>query len=1410
MCRTERRPGAGDSVAFRSRLLQRAPLRRWLARAGVIRERVAVGAIRTRAAEAGAIGQRLAGRRQTAARVPRRVAIGKWIAAYVLAAACALSGVSFAFADDTVRLTYLFSDGQMPITLQAFKAVLAEHPELRGRVQLAFITESTLAQLDADTLAATDVLVFDMMNEQMLDQIGTEHGVAFIPLVAERGEVIAVGVGLSPAEAFTEQGAIFDARAHSYWQHSGLTNQIGLVKFALTRAGITGLELPEPEPSLEFGYYYPDPEAASGGRVFATWEAFDAWRRSAGKHRPGAKRIAVGFYKANYYSGDTATLDAVIAEIERQGAEAIPVFGYPGALAFEELLIDEQGAARVDVAMAFLLRFADFETATHLAKLDVPVMNLVTLYGRSEREWRESSTGLSIFEGTFQVAVPELAGLVSPIVVGSRERRFDLETAVSLVTSEPIPSRIETGVQRALRFAALRATPNAEKRVAVMYYNYPPGKASIGASYLNVAESLANVLARLAAEGYDLGDALDLSPDAVLEAITEKARNVGGYAPGELEALVVEGEAALVPVADYERWLEALAPALRDKIIADWGPPRETELMAIERGAEKHFVVPLVRFGNVVLLPQPARAWGEDHEKLYHAQDLAPHHQYVAAYEWLRRGFGADAIVHVGTHGTHEWLDGKDVGQTEEDASDALIGDLPNVYIYNVDVVGEGLVARRRGLATLIDHMVPAFVQGGLYAELAELNERINDYDAALHRNPVLAEAFADQVREQVIALGIDRDLGVDLSATLEHETVHDIIGYLQELRGQNIPYGLHAFGRAPSGEALESTVAAIVETDRSLLPTDAAVLAEEMEARIARSAERELDHLAAALDGRFIPVGSGGEPIRNPDAYPTGKNFYSIDPEKVPKRAAWELGVKLADEMLAQHLEEHGRYPEKVSFVIWGDETLRHEGVVESQIFHLLGTRPVWDERDKVVGVEVVPRSQLGRPRIDIVIASAAEGMFTNVTLLMDEAVQRVKMIDEAENFVRRHYLATRAALLERGYSEEEADRRAGVRIFDEPPGTYNLAVSKIAEASGTWNSDQALGDDYLRRMGHGFGNGFWGEPMEDVFRLALSGTEKVVHSSSTMLYGALDNDDFYMYMGGLASAVRNLDGAAPDLVVTNTRDPSNPEMTSIERFIGGEFRSRYVNPTWIEGMQSEGYAGAGAMREFVEYLWGWDATVTDIVDEAMWQEVFDVYVEDKHGLGMREFFDEHSPFAMQDMTARMIETVRKAYWSPDEDTLAALLEAHIENVLEHGVGCSDNTCGNPRLLRFVVEQALEAGLPVPDVEAYIEAFEQVIGASIEELAAAAEVWANQNDARIAGRVVPGPEAVTMASVDTAELRGYLMQSVDRGAPAPADQGPSGVQVDTRSLGVVWLGALLIAVLLVWRVRHRSAPGAP
>ena len=311
------------------------------------------------------------------------------------------------------------------------------------------------------------------------------------------------------------------------------------MKYALTLAGIKGLVLPAPQPSLDFGYYYPalagpkgpalqrDPRAsplpldgragpsgpAESSRVFATWDEFTAWRQQHGKLRPGAPRIAVSFYKATYYSDETELLDAVVAEIERQGAEAIPMFGYPGAIAAERLLIDPSGAPRVDAVLGFNFNFAAPDSSSHLAKVDVPVLNLISLYGRSEQEWRASPVGLSMFEGTFNVATPELAGTIAPTVVGSQEKIKDPETGLTIVVRKPMLSQVALAVRRATEYAALRSKANAEKRIAIVFYNYPAGKANIGASYLNVAESIANVLGRLKQEGYDVG-AADLSGDA--------------------------------------------------------------------------------------------------------------------------------------------------------------------------------------------------------------------------------------------------------------------------------------------------------------------------------------------------------------------------------------------------------------------------------------------------------------------------------------------------------------------------------------------------------------------------------------------------------------------------------------------------------------------------------------------------------------------------------------------------------------------------------------------------------------------------------------------------------------------------------------------------------------------------------
>ncbi len=300
-------------------------------------------------------------------------------------------------------------------------------------------------------------------------------------------------------------------------------------------------------------------------------------------------------------------------------------------------------------------------------------------------------------------------------------------------------------------------------------------------------------------------------------------------------------------------------------------------------------------------------------------------------------------------------------------------------------------------------------------------------------------------------------------------------------------------------------------------------------------------------------------------------------------------------------------------------------------------------------------------------------------------------------------------------------------------------------------------------------------------------------------MLYGALDNDDMFMYTGGLAMAIRNVDGTSksPEIVVSNTRDPGRPEMTSIDKFIGTEFRSRYINPTWIEGMKKEGYAGAGEMRQFVEYLWGWDATVTETVDDAMWQETFGVYVEDKHKLGMKKFFDEHSPFAYQDISARMVETIRKGNWKANEATEKRLIQEYVQSVNEHGVGCAEHTCGNPRLQRYVLERGRALGVPVPALDGFQKAMEKATGEAVGAGAERLDSYVQQNDAKITARLneVPAPSRVA------SQLEGYLM---DEQTKAPQAEHDTRQNAATSDWQVALVSLPVLALLLAWRYRRR------
>ncbi|MDI6736039.1 MAG: cobaltochelatase subunit CobN, partial [bacterium] len=957
----------------------------------------------------------------------------------------------------------------------------------------------------------------------------------------------------------------------------------------------------------------------------------------------------------------------------------------------EKHLYDEAGLSRVSALIGMSLKIGmNPQTAMPvLSRLGVPVINAITLYTQSKEEWERSPVGLDTLERTWQIACSELGGLIQPTVIASKEKGIDKETGIEYIEERPIPERVNRLVERVKAWINLQGKPNKDKKVAIIYYNYPPGKQNIGASYLNVLpESLWEILNRLKVEDYEIGSQ-EVTKEKLFDNIHSHGRNIGNWAGAEIDKLARSGQAVLIPIKLYKQWFEELPEGFKRSVLKSWGTVERSNIMLWQG----NIVIPAVRYGNILFTPQPTRGWEQDVKKLYHDVTLPPHHQYIAFYLWLKKMFGADAVAHIGTHGTHEWLCGKEVGFTDEDPPEVLIDDLPNIYPYIVDDVGEGLQAKRRGMAVVIDHMTPPFDKAGLNKELKGLIGAIDDYLVANEKSPTLAESRLVEINKLAKRMGILTDL--NLETIKSNDDVEMLEHYIKEIAEKQTPFGLHTFGKSPEERYRKSTAEAILSIEEGLSKEERERRLTEMEERILKSGPRELDSFIAGLAGRYIPAGPGHDPIRNPASLPTGKNFYSFDPSKIPSQATYEMGVSLAKELIEGYKQRHGIYPDKLTFNLWGVETIRHEGVMESQIMYLMGIKPKWDERGKVVGVEVLPRLELGRQRIDVTIVPSGlyRDLFSNLMNLLDKAVRLAGEQDEGDNILRLNVQRVKKKLIEEGIHKDMAERIAGVRLFTVPSGAYGTNLANVIPLSNTWDNEKQVADVYFMRMSHLYGAGFWGEKIErdykdvslEVFKEALSGSKMAVHSRSGNVYQTLDNDDFFQYLGATAMAIRVIDGKTPEVFVTNMANPKKPMQETLEKMMGREMRTRYLNPEWITAMMKEGYAGTRFIDKVIEHLWGWQVTVPEAVDAAKWNEMYETYILDRNKLGIKDMFrDSKNMWAYQSVVARMLECVRKKYWKPEEKVVETLAKEYAESVQEVGLACCDHTCNNPSLTKF------------------------------------------------------------------------------------------------------------------------------
>ncbi|HID07766.1 MAG TPA: cobaltochelatase subunit CobN [Armatimonadetes bacterium] len=860
------------------------------------------------------------------------------------------------------------------------------------------------------------------------------------------------------------------------------------------------------------------------------------------------------------------------------------------------------------------------------------------------------------------------------------------------VVDLPITERIEKLARRIEAWVRLRHKPNAKKRIAIIHYD-------MSASYLNVPRSLMRLLMALQEHGYNVR--VPASEDELLAQL-KRARNVSSDDRVGLEMLYNDPNTAKVDASEYCKWFSELPKKLQGDVIKWWGKPPGK--IMVWRGK---LLIPQVPLGNVAIVPLPWRGESDSPDALYHNLSVPPPHHYIAFYFWLRRRFKADAVIHFGTHGTHEFLPRKQQGLSHTDYPDILIQDMPNIYPYMCVNAVEAITAKRRGYAVIISHNVPPMRTTRLSPELERLHTLIRRYESA--ESEALKREYRREILQQAKrakAVGIEiRDV-----ANFD-ELVRNAHAFLHRLLREEAPIGLHVLGEQPTGDALVATVLAMLHGDLERRLSEIGVtnatpnaVCEQSEPAIAtallrktildgespqqaqmevlgegdeRITElltdaseyarriRESDEIGAilhALEGGFIPSGIGGCPIRNPNVLPTGRNMHSIDPKTIPTKAAWAVGKRMVVQMLERYRRERGRLPRKVGFVLFGGETIRHHGVMESQILFLLGVEPIWARGGRVAGLRLIPTSQLGRPRIDVVITTTGQyrDVFGDVMKLLQRAVEMAASASD-ESYVREHIRALQRQLQARGMDADIARQLATIRVFAPAVGVYAAGLEAAIPATNTWRTDEKLARFYIKRMGFAYGReGAWGDEQSELFAMVLKGTDAAVFSRSSKLYGLLDTDHPFGFLGGISLAVRHLSGRSPMLFISNLRSTAQPKVETAREFMAMEANTRYLNPDWIREMMRMGFSGAGEMANWLNNLWGWQVTDSNAVDQRLWEKAYDVYVKDVYRLGLRDWMLRVRPEALRAIVRAMLNAIERGYWKAPQGihiTLTAML---------------------------------------------------------------------------------------------------------------------------------------------------------
>lgn len=1116
--------------------------------------------------------------------------------------------------------------------------------------------------------------------------------------------------------------------AYAYLQEGGADNITQLLLFLSDHYFATAYGFAPVRPQPRHGIYHP----AIGGLT-----DLNAWRKHA---QVSADRPTIGimFYRSHWLSGNTAFADALVAEIEAQGANALPLF--VSSRNDLKTLIHDYGLGTTQAIDALLSAVSFTMSPEVVAEARFPILQIITSGGTRE-QWLASLRGLSPLDTAMNVVLPEFDGRIITVPISFKhDKRY-----------QPDPERIARVVRLAMGYARLRRKPNQQKRIAFVLTNSSAKAGKIGnAVGLDGPASLLRLFAAMRERGYDIRDVPE-SPDALMHEVIAR----GSYDTDFLLDFQRQN-ARRVSLQRYAEWHAQLTQPQRLHMDERWGGPPGPSY--VHDGA---LLFSTLELGNVLVALQPPRGYGDSPDAIYHSPDLPPSYQYHAFYRWLTApleegGWGADAVVHVGTHGTLEWLPGKGVGPSPDCFADAFVGDVPFFYPYIISNPGEGAQAKRRTHAVIIDHLMPPQTTAELYGELAELAQLVTEYYACEATSPDKLPKLQSQIWSLICRARLDGEIGsilqrqnakhshgwdetltpegipvrvVEFSGKEFAHMMEDVDGYLCELQSLQIHRGLHTLGQTPGDDtlidmlyallrlpnldvpSLRAAVAAALEADltsiesdwrrsktqaeqqveatarvllrslaeanfdeRAIEPVVRAHLPDTLHARDVATALRyacthivpalqqtgnEIKHLLEGLDGQPVPAGPAGAPTRGmAHILPSGRNFYTIDPRALPSPTAWEVGKQLAETLVARYRDEQGAYPRRIGLSIWGTTAIRTQGDDIAQALALLGVRPVWQrENRRVIGLEVIPLSELGRPRVDVI--SRITGFFRDALPhaieLLDEAVQRVISLDEPleQNAPRQFYFERLAALINAGIAPQEADRRARYRIFGSKPGAYGAGILPLIE-EGNWQDARDFALAYVNWGGYAYTSSEAGSDAREDFRAVLATIEVAAKNQDNREHDLFTYDDYLQYHGGMIAAIRALSGKAPRAYFGDSSDPSRVRTLSLKEEAARVFRGRVANPKWLRSMQQHGYKGGMEMACTVDYLFGYDATA-DVIEDWMYETVAERYVFDAES---QAFLRRSNPWALREIIQRLLEAIQRGLWQAGDEMRQRLLD--------------------------------------------------------------------------------------------------------------------------------------------------------